>query len=116
MERTTEQLNGNLSTEEESITRSPTRSTATNHTYEATYETQLDGLAVEEGEDSGNQRPPLHRHQPPAGQRRSTVTKEWQDGDQLEEFVAESEIVPVVKLVFDDEKNNAEPPEGVTIN
>lgn len=43
-----------------------------------------------------------------------TVTKEWQDGDQLEKLLAESEIVPVVKLVFDEEKNNAEPPEGVT--
>lgn len=88
---------------------------ATNHTYEATYETQLDGLTVEEGEDTPGISDPLfivtNRR---LGNVDLTVTKEWQDGDQLEKLLAESEIVPVVKLVFDEEKNNAEPPEGVT--
>ena len=88
---------------------------ATNHTYEATYETQLGGLTVEEGEDTPGISDPLfivtNRR---LGNVDLTVTKEWQDGDQLEKLLAESEIVPVVKLVFDEEKNNAEPPEGVT--
>ena len=87
---------------------------ATNHTYEATYETQLDGLTVEEGEDTPGISAPLfivtNRR---LGNVDLTVTKEWQDGDQLEKLLAESEIVPVVKLVFDEEKNNAEPPGNV---
>ena len=87
---------------------------ATNHTYEATYETQLDGLTVEEGEDTPGISTPLfivtNRR---LGNVDLTVTKEWQDGDQLEKLLAESEIVPVVKLVFDEEKNNAEPPGNV---
>ena len=87
---------------------------ATNHTYEATYETQLDGLTVEEGEDTPGISDPLfivtNRR---LGNVDLTVTKEWQDGDQLEKLLAESEIVPVVKLVFDEEKNNAEPPGNV---
>lgn len=86
---------------------------ATNHTYEATYETQLDGLTVEEGEDTPGISDPLfivtNRR---LGNVDLTVTKEWQDGDQLEKLLAESEIVPVVKLVFDEEKNNAAPIEG----
>ena len=36
-----------------------------------------------------------------------TVTKEWQDGSQLQELLKGSNVVPVVKLVFDEEKNNA---------
>ncbi len=87
---------------------------ATNHTYEATYETQLDGLTVEEGEDTPGISDPLfivtNRR---LGNVNLTVTKKWQDGDQLEKLLAESEIVPVVKLVFDEEKNNAEPPGNV---
>ena len=87
---------------------------ATNHTYEATYETQLDGLTVEEGEDTPGISDPLfivtNRR---LGNVDLTVTKKWQDGDQLEKLLAESEIVPVVKLVFDEEKNNAEPPGNV---
>ena len=88
---------------------------ATNHTYEATYETQLDGLTVEEGEDTPGISDPLfivtNRR---LGNVDLTVTKEWQDGGQLQESLKGSNVVPVVKLVFDDEKNNAEPPAGVT--
>lgn len=88
---------------------------ATNHTYEATYETQLDGLTVEEGEDTPGISDPLfivtNRR---LGNVDLTVTKEWQDGGQLQELLKYSNVVPVVKLVFDEEKNNAEPPEGVT--
>lgn len=88
---------------------------ATNHTYEATYETQLGGLTVEEGEDTPGISDPLfivtNRR---LGNVDLTVTKEWQDGDQLQELLEKEGIVPVVKLVFDEEKNNAEPPEDVT--
>ena len=88
---------------------------ATNHTYEATYETQLDGLTVEEGEDTPGISDPLfivtNRR---LGNVNLTVTKEWQDGSQLQELLKGSNVVPVVKLVFDEEKNNAEPPEDVT--
>ena len=87
---------------------------ATNHTYEATYETQLDGLTVEEGEDTPGISDPLfivtNRR---LGNVDLTVTKEWQDGDQLQELLKGSNAVPVVKLVFDEEKNNAEPPGNV---
>ena len=88
--------------------------TATNHTYEATYETQLDGLTVEEGEDTPGISDPLfivtNRR---LGNVDLTVTKEWQDGSQLQESLKGSNVVPVVKLVFDEEKNNAEPPGNV---
>ena len=113
-DRTTQ---GELSTEEDGAIKNSfvDQIAATNHTYEATYETQLDGLTVEEGEDTPGISDPLfivtNRR---LGNVDLTVTKEWQDGDQLEKLLAESEIVPVVKLVFDEEKNNAEPPEGVT--
>ena len=87
---------------------------ATNHTYEATYETQLDGLTVEEGEDTPGISDPLfivtNRR---LGNVDLTVTKEWQDGSQLQELLKGSNVVPVVKLVFDEEKNNAEPPGNV---
>ena len=87
---------------------------ATNHTYEATYETQLDGLTVEEGEDTPGISDPLfivtNRR---LGNVDLTVTKKWQDGGQLQELLKESNVVPVVKLVFDEEKNNAEPPGNV---
>ena len=87
--------------------------TATNHTYEATYETQLDGLTVEEGEDTPGISDPLfivtNRR---LGNVDLTVTKEWQDGGQLQELLKGSNVVPVVKLVFDEEKNNAAPIEG----
>ncbi len=87
---------------------------ATNHTYEATYETQLDGLTVEEGEDTPGISDPLfivtNRR---LGNVDLTVTKEWQDGGQLQELLKYSNVVPVVKLVFDEEKNNAEPPGNV---
>lgn len=87
---------------------------ATNHTYEATYETQLDGLTVEEGEDTPGISDPLfivtNRR---LGNVDLTVTKEWQDGSQLQELLKGSNAVPVVKLVFDEEKNNAEPPGNV---
>lgn len=86
---------------------------ATNHTYEATYETQLDGLTVEEGEDTPGISDPLfivtNRR---LGNVDLTVTKEWQDGGQLQELLKGSNVVPVVKLVFDEEKNNAAPIEG----
>lgn len=86
---------------------------ATNHTYEATYETQLDGLTVEEGEDTPGISDPLfivtNRR---LGNVDLTVTKEWQDGSQLQELLKGSNVVPVVKLVFDEEKNNAAPIEG----
>ena len=86
---------------------------ATNHTYEATYETQLDGLTVEEGEDTPGISDPLfivtNRR---LGNVDLTVTKEWQDGGQLQELLKDSNVVPVVKLVFDEEKNNAAPIEG----
>ena len=113
-DRTTQ---GELSTEEDGAIKNSfvDQIAATNHTYEATYETQLDGLTVEEGEDTPGISDPFfivtNRR---LGNVDLTVTKEWQDGDQLEKLLAESEIVPVVKLVFDEEKNNAEPPEGVT--
>ena len=87
---------------------------ATNHTYEATYETQLGGLTVEEGEDTPGISDPLfivtNRR---LGNVDLTVTKEWQDGSQLQELLKGSNVVPVVKLVFDEEKNNAEPPGNV---
>ena len=87
---------------------------ATNHTYEATYETQLGGLTVEEGEDTPGISDPLfivtNRR---LGNVDLTVTKEWQDGGQLQELLKYSNVVPVVKLVFDEEKNNAEPPGNV---
>ena len=87
--------------------------TATNHTYEATYTTQLDGLTVEEGEETPGISDPLfivtNRR---LGNVDLTVTKEWQDGSQLQELLKGSNVVPVVKLVFDEEKNNAEPMEG----
>lgn len=86
---------------------------ATNHTYEATYTTQLGGLTVEEGEDTPGISDPLfivtNRR---LGNVDLTVTKEWQDGGQLQESLKGSNVVPVVKLVFDEEKNNAEPMEG----
>ena len=86
---------------------------ATNHTYEATYETQLGGLTVEEGEDTPGISDPLfivtNRR---LGNVDLTVTKEWQDGSQLQELLKGSNVVPVVKLVFDEEKNNAAPIEG----
>ena len=112
-DRTTQ---GELSTEEDGAIKNSfvDQIAATNHTYEATYETQLDGLTVEEGEDTPGISDPLfivtNRR---LGNVDLTVTKEWQDGDQLEKLLAESEIVPVVKLVFDEEKNNAEPPGNV---
>ncbi len=112
-DRTTQ---GELSTEEDGAIKNSfvDQLAATNHTYEATYETQLDGLTVEEGEDTPGISDPLfivtNRR---LGNVDLTVTKEWQDGDQLEKLLAESEIVPVVKLVFDEEKNNAEPPGNV---
>ena len=87
---------------------------ATNHTYEATYETQLDGLTVEEGEDTPGISDPLfivtNRR---LGNVNLTVTKKWQDGGQFQELLKDSNAVPVVKLVFDEEKNNAEPPGNV---
>ena len=87
--------------------------TATNHTYEATYETQLDGLTVEEGEDTPGISDPLfivtNRR---LGNVDLTVTKKWQDGGQLQELLKGSNVVPVVKLVFDEEKNNAAPIEN----
>ena len=113
-DRTTQ---GELSTEEDGAIKNSfvDQIAATNHTYEATYETQLDGLTVEEGEDTPGISDPLfivtNRR---LGNVDLTVTKEWQDGGQLQESLKGSNVVPVVKLVFDDEKNNAEPPAGVT--
>ena len=113
-DRTTQ---GGLSTEEDGAIKNSfvDQIAATNHTYEATYETQLDGLTVEEGEDTPGISDPLfivtNRR---LGNVDLTVTKEWQDGGQLQESLKGSNVVPVVKLVFDDEKNNAEPPAGVT--
>ena len=70
---------------------------------------------MEEGEDTPGISDPLfivtHRR---LGNVDLTVTKEWQDGSQLQESLKGSNVVPVVKLVFDEEKNNAEPPAGVT--
>ena len=113
-DRTTQ---GGLSTEEDGAIKNSfvDQIAATNHTYEATYETQLGGLTVEEGEDTPGISDPLfivtNRR---LGNVDLTVTKEWQDGSQLQELLEKEGIVPVVKLVFDDEKNNAEPPAGVT--
>ena len=113
-DRTTQ---GGLSTEEDGAIKNSfvDQIAATNHTYEATYETQLDGLTVEEGEDTPGISDPLfivtNRR---LGNVNLTVTKEWQDGSQLQELLKGSNVVPVVKLVFDEEKNNAEPPEDVT--
>ena len=111
-DRTTQ---GGLSTEEDGAIKNSfvDQIAATNHTYEATYETQLDGLTVEEGEDTPGISDPLfivtNRR---LGNVDLTVTKEWQDGSQLQELLKGSNVVPVVKLVFDEEKNNAEPMEG----
>ena len=108
---------GGLSTEEDGAIKNSfvDQIAATNHTYEATYETQLGGLTVEEGEDTPGISDPLfivtNRR---LGNVDLTVTKEWQDGSQLQESLKGSNVVPVVKLVFDEEKNNAEPPAGVT--
>ena len=112
-DRTTQ---GGLSTEEDGAIKNSfvDQIAATNHTYEATYETQLDGLTVEEGEDTPGISDPLfivtNRR---LGNVDLTVTKEWQDGSQLQELLKGSNVVPVVKLVFDEEKNNAEPPGNV---
>ncbi len=112
-DRTTQ---GGLSTEENGAIKNSfvDQIAATNHTYEATYETQLDGLTVEEGEDTPGISDPLfivtNRR---LGNVDLTVTKEWQDGGQLQELLKGSNVVPVVKLVFDEEKNNAEPPGNV---
>ena len=112
-DRTTQ---GELSTEEDGAIKNSfvDQIAATNHTYEATYETQLDGLTVEEGEDTPGISDPLfivtNRR---LGNVDLTVTKEWQDGSQLQELLKGSNAVPVVKLVFDEEKNNAEPPGNV---
>ncbi len=106
---------GGLSTEEDGAIKNSfvDQIAATNHTYEATYETQLGGLTVEEGEDTPGISDPLfivtNRR---LGNVDLTVTKEWQDGGQLQELLKGSNVVPVVKLVFDEEKNNAEPMEG----
>lgn len=111
-DRTTQ---GGLSTEEDGAIKNSfvDQIAATNHTYEATYETQLGGLTVEEGEDTPGISDPLfivtNRR---LGNVDLTVTKEWQDGSQLQELLKGSNVVPVVKLVFDEEKNNAEPMEG----
>ena len=113
-DRTTQ---GELSTEEDGAIKNSfvDQIAATNHTYEATYETQLDGLTVEEGEDTPGISDPLfivtNRR---LGNVDLTVTKEWQDGGQLRNLLEAEDIVPVVKLIFDEEKNNAEPPESVT--
>ena len=112
-DRTTQ---GGLSTEENGAIKNSfvDQIAATNHTYEATYETQLGGLTVEEGEDTPGISDPLfivtNRR---LGNVDLTVTKEWQDGSQLQELLKGSNVVPVVKLVFDEEKNNAEPPGNV---
>lgn len=111
-DRTTQ---GGLSTEEDGAIKNSfvDQIAATNHTYEATYETQLDGLTVEEGEDTPGISDPLfivtNRR---LGNVDLTVTKEWQDGGQLQELLKGSNVVPVVKLVFDEEKNNAAPIEN----
>lgn len=112
-DRTTQ---GGLSTEEDGAIKNSfvDQIAATNHTYEATYETQLGGLTVEEGEDTPGISDPLfivtNRR---LGNVDLTVTKKWQDGGQLQELLKSSNVVPVVKLVFDEEKNNAEPPGNV---
>ena len=112
-DRTTQ---GGLSTEEDGAIKNSfvDQIAATNHTYEATYETQLGGLTVEEGEDTPGISDPLfivtNRR---LGNVNLTVTKKWQDGGQLQESLKYSNVVPVVKLVFDEEKNNAEPPGNV---
>ncbi len=112
-DRTTQ---GELSTEEDGAIKNSfvDQIAATNHTYEATYETQLGGLTVEEGEDTPGISDPLfivtNRR---LGNVNLTVTKKWQDGGQFQESLKGSNAVPVVKLVFDEEKNNAEPPGNV---
>ena len=88
---------------------------ADNHTYEVTYVNNTT-IEVDDGGEGANL-PEGYKSDPLfiATNRRLgnidiTVTKEWKDGGALREALQKSDIVPVVKLVVDTDKTNAEPP------
>ena len=88
---------------------------ADNHTYEVTYVNNTT-IEVDDGGEGANL-PEGYKSDPLfiATNRRlgnidMTVTKEWKDGGALREALQKADIVPVVKLVVDTDKTNAEPP------
>ena len=88
---------------------------ADNHTYEVTYVNNTT-IEVDDGGEGANL-PEGYKSDPLfiATNRRlgnidMTVTKDWSSSTSLLDALKNSDIVPVVKLVVDTDKTNAEPP------
>lgn len=84
------------------------------HTYEVTYSIATlspgqDGDGGDAGNAAGTQTFYVATNRR-LGNIDMTVTKEWKDGGALREALQKADIVPVVKLVVDTDKTNAEPP------
>lgn len=84
------------------------------HTYEVTYSIATlspgqDGDGGDAGNAAGTQTFYVATNRR-LGNIDITVTKEWKDGGALREALQKADIVPVVKLVVDTDKTNAEPP------